>query len=151
MTQQLSIVLSQMTQAVGDLAANADAMRAVRARHPQADLILFPELQLICYPPEDLVLKPALAARAATLLAELAAETADGGPAMLVGSVEREGDALYNIVALLDGGLGLKPRKAFGPLYVAISGRTSALPLFESMQILGRDRTLARLRAAQRP
>ena len=54
-------------------------------------------------------------------------------------------------VALLDGGLGLKPRKAFGPLYVAISGRTSALPLFESMQILGRDRSLARLRAAQRP
>jgi glutamyl-tRNA synthetase len=54
-------------------------------------------------------------------------------------------------VALLDGGLGLKPRKAFAPLYVAISGRTAALPLFESMQILGRDRSLARLRAAHRP
>ncbi|WP_411340110.1 NAD+ synthase [Sphingopyxis sp. J-6] len=100
----LTIVLAQMTQAVGDLAANADAMRSVRARHGQADLILYPELQLIGYPPEDLVLKPALAERAAKLLAELAAETADGGPAMLVGSVEREGDALYNIVALLDGG-----------------------------------------------
>ena len=104
MTQQLSIVLSQMTQVVGDLAANADAMRAVRARHPDADLILYPELQLIGYPPEDLVLKPALAERAARILAELAAETADGGPAMLVGSVERDGDALCNIVALLDGG-----------------------------------------------
>jgi NAD+ synthase len=100
----LTIVLSQMTQAVGDLAANADAMRAVRARHPGADLILYPELQLIGYPPEDLVLKPALAKRAAKILAELAAETADGGPAMLVGSVERDGGALYNIVALLDGG-----------------------------------------------
>ncbi len=104
MTQQLSIVLSQMTQAVGDLAANAAAMRAVRARHADADLILYPELQLIGYPPEDLVLKPALAERAAKLLAELAADTADGGPAMLVGSVERDGEALYNIVALLDGG-----------------------------------------------
>jgi NAD+ synthase len=104
MTQQLTIVLSQMTQAVGDLAANADAMRSVRARHPDADLILYPEFQLIGYPPEDLVLKPALAERAAKLLAELAAETADGGPAMLVGSVEREGADLYNIVALLDGG-----------------------------------------------
>ena len=109
MTQQLSIVLSQMTQAVGDLAANAAAMRAVRARHGQADLILYPEFQLIGYPPEDLVLKPALAERAAALLAELAADTADGGPAMLVGSVERAkdengGDNLYNIVALLDGG-----------------------------------------------
>jgi len=109
MTQKLSIVLSQMTQVVGDLAANADAMRAVRARHADADLILYPEFQLIGYPPEDLVLKPALADRATTLLAELAAETGDGGPAMLVGSVERAkdeygNDVLYNIVALLDGG-----------------------------------------------
>ncbi len=105
MIEQLSIVLSQMTQAVGDLVANADAMRSVRARHPQADLILYPELQLIGYPPEDLVLKPALATRAATILAELAAETSDGGPAMLVGSVERDAEGrLYNIVALLDGG-----------------------------------------------
>ncbi|WP_447765661.1 NAD+ synthase [Sphingopyxis panaciterrae] len=107
--ETLTIVLAQMTQVVGDLAANADAMRAVRARHGGADLILYPELQLIGYPPEDLVLKPALAARAAAILTELAAETADGGPAMLVGSVERvenaDGSAsLYNIVALLDGG-----------------------------------------------
>ncbi len=100
----LTIVLAQMTQVVGDLAANVAAMRSVRARHPDADLILYPELQLIGYPPEDLVLKPALAERAATLLAELAADTADGGPAMLVGSVEWEGESLYNIVALLDGG-----------------------------------------------
>src|SRR3546814_9401996 len=95
MTQELRIVLSQMTQVVGDLVANADAMRAVRARHRDADLILYPEFQLIGYPPEDLVLKPALAERAAQLLVELAAETADGGPAMLVGSVEREGEDLY--------------------------------------------------------
>lgn len=109
--QQLTIVLSQMTQAVGDLAANAAAMRAVRARHRHADLILYPELQLIGYPPEDLVLKPALAARAATMLAELAAETADGGPAMLVGSVEWEEGSLYNIVALLDGGRVVATRR----------------------------------------
>ncbi|WP_188237437.1 NAD+ synthase [Sphingopyxis sp. LK2115] len=108
----LTIILSQMTQAVGDLAANADAMRAVRARHKGADLILYPELQLIGYPPEDLVLKPALATRAAALLAELAAETADGGPAMLVGSVERGADGkLYNIVALLDGGRVVATRR----------------------------------------
>ncbi|MBJ7500917.1 MAG: NAD+ synthase [Sphingopyxis sp.] len=102
--ETLTIVLSQMTQAVGDLAANAAAMREVRARHRDADLILYPEFQLIGYPPEDLVLKPALAERAAELLAGLAADTADGGPAMLVGSVERDGSDLYNIVALLDGG-----------------------------------------------
>jgi NAD+ synthase len=118
MTDQLSIVLAQMTQVVGDLAANADAMRAVRARHGQADLILYPELQLIGYPPEDLVLKPALAERAAKLLAELAAETGDGGPAMLVGSVEWEAGSLYNIVALLDGGrIVAKRRKHELPNY----------------------------------
>lgn len=112
MTEQLIIVLSQMTQAVGDLAANADAMRAARARHPDADLILFPELQLIGYPPEDLVLKPALARRAAALLGDLAAETGDGGPAMLVGSVERGDDGrLYNIVALLDAGRVVATRR----------------------------------------
>ena len=105
MTDRLTIVVAQLTQAVGDLAANAAAMLAVRTRHPSADLILYPELQLIGYPPEDLVLKPALAIRAAEELAKLAAATADGGPAMLVGSVERDADGrLYNIVALLDGG-----------------------------------------------
>lgn len=109
--QTLTIVMAQMTQAVGDLAANADAMRSVRARHPGADLILYPEFQLIGYPPEDLVLKPALAERAATMLAELALETGDGGPAMLVGSVERDGADLYNIVALLDGGTIVATRR----------------------------------------
>jgi NAD+ synthase len=106
MTDTLSIVMAQLTQNVGDIAANAAAMLAVRARHADADLILYPELQLIGYPPEDLVLKPALADRAAEELAQLAAATADGGPAMLVGSAARDpaDGKLYNIVALLDGG-----------------------------------------------
>ena len=84
MTGSLSIVMAQLSQSVGDLTGNAAAMLAVRARHPEADLILYPELQLIGYPPEDLVMKPALAERAADELARLAAATADGGPAMLV-------------------------------------------------------------------
>jgi glutamyl-tRNA synthetase len=48
--------------------------------------------------------------------------------------------------ALVDG-LGLKPRFAFGPLRTAVSGRRVSPPLFESMEILGRTSTLARLRA----
>lgn len=48
--------------------------------------------------------------------------------------------------ALIDG-LGLKPRTAFGALRVAVSGRRVSPPLFESMELLGRDSTLARLRA----
>ncbi len=101
---RLTIVMAQLSQAVGDLDGNAAAMLAVRAAHPAADLIVYPELQLIGYPPEDLVLKPALVARAGAALERMAAVTADGGPAMLVGSVAREGDALHNVVALLDGG-----------------------------------------------
>jgi glutamyl-tRNA synthetase len=46
--------------------------------------------------------------------------------------------------ALVDG-LGLKPRLAFGPVRVAVSGRRVSPPLFESMEILGRESTLARL------
>jgi glutamyl-tRNA synthetase len=50
-------------------------------------------------------------------------------------------------VALVDG-LGLKPRNAFGPVRVAITGSTVSPPLFESMELLGRDRSLERMRAA---
>lgn len=50
--------------------------------------------------------------------------------------------------ALVDG-LALKPRKAFGPIRVAATGTTISPPLFESLELLGRDRSLARLRAAR--
>ena len=68
---QLKIVLAQIAQSVGDLKGNAAGMREIRARFAGADLIVFPELQLIGYPPEDLVLKPALIERADAELAEL--------------------------------------------------------------------------------
>ena len=58
MTQKLTIALAQLNQRVGDLAANAAAMLAWRAKAKGADLVMFPELQLTGYPPEDLVLKP---------------------------------------------------------------------------------------------
>ena len=50
--------------------------------------------------------------------------------------------------ALIDG-LDLKPRKAFGPIRVAITGATVSPPLFESMELLGRERSLVRLRQAR--
>jgi glutamyl-tRNA synthetase len=52
--------------------------------------------------------------------------------------------------ASLVDGLGLKPRKAFGPVRVAVSGRTVSPPLYESMELLGRERSLQRLRAGVR-
>ncbi|MBU3707167.1 MAG: glutamate--tRNA ligase [Mycobacterium sp.] len=50
--------------------------------------------------------------------------------------------------ALIDG-LDLKPRKAFGPIRVAVTGASVSPPLFESMELLGRGRSLARLRQAR--
>ncbi|GAA0475515.1 NAD+ synthase [Parasphingorhabdus litoris] len=104
MTAKLTITLAQMTQAVGDLRGNADAMIAVYQSKPDSDLIVFPELQLIGYPPEDLVLKPAVVERAETELQRLADATQDSAPAMLVGSIFRENGHLYNGIALLEGG-----------------------------------------------
>jgi NAD+ synthase len=105
MTDSLTIALAQLTQTLGDMAGNAVAMLAARSTVMQADLILFPESSLVGYPLEDLVLKPALQQAAQAELEKLAAATADGGPAMLVGSVLKDVDGkLYNIMALLDGG-----------------------------------------------
>jgi glutamyl-tRNA synthetase len=50
--------------------------------------------------------------------------------------------------ALVDG-LGLKPKNAFGPVRVAVTGRTVSPPLFESMELLGRERSLSRLERAR--
>ena len=50
--------------------------------------------------------------------------------------------------SLVDG-LGLKPRNAFGPVRVAVTGRRVSPPLFESMELLGRERSLARLASAR--
>jgi NAD+ synthase len=104
MTTRLTIALAQITQTMGGLTANADAMLAWREKAVGADLIVFPELQLIGYPPEDLVLKPAFVTRAGEELLRLAKATADGGPAMLVGTVVAAQGVLFNVVALLDGG-----------------------------------------------
>ena len=104
MVDTLSITLAQLNQSVGDIAGNAAAMLAARARATGSDLIVFPEMQLIGYPAEDLVLKPALVERAAAELDRMAKVTSDGGPAMLVGSIFVIDGALHNGVALLDQG-----------------------------------------------
>jgi NAD+ synthase len=104
MTDRLIIALAQLNASVGDLAGNADAILAARALVPAADLLVTPELSIVGYPPEDLVLKPALVEAAKVQVERLAQATADGGPALLVGAPWAEEGKLYNAMLLLDGG-----------------------------------------------
>jgi NAD+ synthase len=104
MTDRLRIAFAQMNQRVGDLEGNADAMLEMRRRAAGADLLLCPELQLIGYPPEDLVLKPEFVRRTMECTETLVEATIEPGPAMLVGTIIGEGSAVYNAVVLADGG-----------------------------------------------
>src|SRR4030081_154969 len=103
---QFSITLAQLNPTVGDVAGNAAKARAAReqARADRADLVVLPELFITGYPPEDLVLKPAFQSACRAAVEELARDTADGGPAMLIGSPWVEDGKLYNACALLDEG-----------------------------------------------
>jgi len=103
---QLTITLAQLNPIVGDVAGNATKARAARnqASADGADLIVFPELFIAGYPPEDLVLKPAFQSACRSAVEELARETADGGPAVLIGSPWVDNGKLYNACALLDDG-----------------------------------------------
>jgi NAD+ synthase len=103
---QFAITLAQLNPTVGDVAGNAAKARTARAQAKAdgADLVVFPELFMAGYPPEDLVKKPAFQSACRAAIEELARETADGGPAMLIGSPWVEDGKLYNACALLDDG-----------------------------------------------
>jgi len=106
MTDTLTICLAQLNPIVGHVEGNIARAREARAEVAAkgADLIVFTELFVTGYPPEDLVLKPAFQDAAREVLEDFAKDTADGGPAVLIGVPLREGGLLYNSVALLDEG-----------------------------------------------
>ncbi len=101
----LKIALAQANPTVGDIDANIAKLVAMRDRAAAlgADVMVFPELFVTGYPPEDLVLKPAFQSAARTRVEALAA-TLGPGPAVLTGTVWPEDGKVYNAVALLDGG-----------------------------------------------
>jgi NAD+ synthase len=103
---RLVIGLAQIDCTVGDIAGNLARMRAARAEAQAfgADLVMFSELFIAGYPPEDLVLKPAFVEACRTACEEIANETGDGGPAILVGLPWGENGHCYNAYALLDNG-----------------------------------------------
>ena len=103
---QLVIAIAQTNPTVGDIDGNLALIRetCAKAGEAGADLVVFSELMICGYPPEDLVLKPALQQTCQAAIETLASETGEGGPAMLVGTPWVEKGLLYNAVALLNGG-----------------------------------------------
>jgi NAD+ synthase len=104
MTETLNIALAQLNPMVGDLEANLELVRAARLKAGSAQLLVTGELALSGYPPEDLVLKPAFQEALERCVLAFAEETADGGPAVLLGTPWRQGGHLYNAVLLIEDG-----------------------------------------------
>ncbi|MDF3074334.1 MAG: nadE [Alphaproteobacteria bacterium] len=106
MSDALALALAQLNPIVGDVAGNQAKVRAARVQAAAlgADLVLFTELVLSGYPPEDLVLKPAFQRALQQAAEELAADTKDGGPAMLLTTPWVEDGNLHNAVLLLEEG-----------------------------------------------
>jgi NAD+ synthase len=122
MAVSLRIALAQVNPVVGDVDGNIERIRAARAAAGAStagcDLIVTGELAVAGYPPEDLVLKQAFQERIEAAVRRLAAETGDGGPALLIGAPWRHDGALYNAALLLqDGGMAAVRFKVDLPNY----------------------------------
>ena len=105
--QPVALALAQANPVMGDISGNLDKARLARAEAARlgADLLVLPELYIVGYTPEDLVLKPAVQRDCRRAVEQLALETADGGPGVVIGTpwLDETG-FLRNAVALLDGG-----------------------------------------------
>jgi NAD+ synthase len=106
MTETLKIAIAQINCTVGAIDKNLAAIRAAHAQAAAlgADLLVTPEMSISGYQPEDLVLKPAFVAACEAAVEELAKDTADGGPGIIVGTPWRNNELLHNAAFVLDGG-----------------------------------------------
>ncbi len=103
----LRIALAQLNPTVGDIKGNLELARKARAdaAKQKADLVVFTELFLSGYSPDDLVLKPAFVEACRNAAEELAKDTSDGGPGVVMGVPWRdEKSGLHNAVAVMDDG-----------------------------------------------
>ena len=99
----VKFALAQSHFLVGDIAGNAEKMRklAIEARDKGADVIVFPELALLGYPPEDLLLRPSLSGRIKTALSSLSDIE---GIVMIVGYPHVDHHGTFNSAAILHNG-----------------------------------------------
>jgi NAD+ synthase (glutamine-hydrolysing) len=114
----MRIALGQFDAVVGDLAGNAEKMRGIYADalDAGADLLVFPELAVCGYPPEDLVHKRHFLADNRKTVEKLAADCPE--MTIIVGFAEGRDDGNYNAAAVLQGGRVSKIyRKAQLPNY----------------------------------
>jgi NAD+ synthase len=102
----LRIAVAQLNPIVGDVGGNLVKAREARADAARqgADLVLYTELFIAGYPPEDLVLKPAFLAACERAVKEFAEETADGGPGIIIGTPLKRKSGTHNSVIVADGG-----------------------------------------------
>ncbi len=103
----VTVAIAQINSTVGDLAGNSEriAHAARRAAAQGADIVLTPELSLVGYPPEDLLLRPSFYAKSSQALLALAAELADLKDVhVIVGHPLNEGEAHYNAASVLCNG-----------------------------------------------
>lgn len=118
----MKIAAAQINPTVGDIAGNVEKIltHIGRAKELGAQLVVFPELSLVGYPPRDLLERPSFIDKNIEALNELAAKAKD--ISVLVGYVEKnpvaEGKQLYNAAALLEGGeLAYVTYKSLLPTY----------------------------------
>lgn len=114
----MRVALGQFNAVVGDLAGNAEKMRNIYAQAVQSetDLLVFPELAICGYPPEDLLHKKHFLKDCSLALNKLAADCPD--KTVIVGFAESDRNSSYNSAAILQGGRIIKIyRKAQLPNY----------------------------------
>jgi len=101
---QPNIILAQINPIVGDISGNAAKILSAyeAAAEKRASLVVCPELSLIGYPPEDLLLVPSFRSRAMQEARKIAAATTDAG--LVFGTLWEEGGAVYNAAVFASGG-----------------------------------------------
>ena len=131
MTDCLRVAIAQLNPTMGDLAGNLALVRKARAEAAaqHADLVVTTELVMTGYPPEDLVLRQAFQDDAAQAVRDLASDTRDAGPAIIVGVPWRADGRLHNAALLLaDGDVAAQVNKFDLPNYGVFDEKRVFMP-----------------------